>query len=263
MSKVLVFDTETIGTEKLFTYNIGFCILDTVTKDIVVKEDYVVEQIWDNKPLFETAYYASKKPIYVSLMRGRKAKKRKFGEVTQRMADLIRMFDIHSCYAYNSPFDKNVMDYNCTWFRCINPLDDVEIYDIRGLVHNFIAFEKEYQDFCEAHSLFTESGNFSTTAEAVYRFITKDKDFEEAHTALADSLIETAILVHCIDLGGKYDTAYKTYASIPRVIKKSLVIMKPDGTTVEMDYEKAIIYKTPTKIKIILREYKKKKGTKP
>ena len=63
---VLVFDTETISTNKPFCYNLGYMIMDFDTLDILEYEDFVIEQIYHNKPLFETAYYTQKKPIYTS-----------------------------------------------------------------------------------------------------------------------------------------------------------------------------------------------------
>ena len=68
---IAVFDTETTSLEKPFCYNLGYCLVDTDTKEKVLKRDYVVEQIWNNLELFSSAYYASKREIYVKAMRGR------------------------------------------------------------------------------------------------------------------------------------------------------------------------------------------------
>ena len=119
----MIFDTETTDLNKCFCYNIGFTILDTDTMEIVLKEDYVVEQVWHNLPLFQSAYYADKRPIYVSRMKGKKASLRKFGQITRRMYQLIKDYGIEYAYAYNSKFDEKVFDYNCDWFKCINPFD--------------------------------------------------------------------------------------------------------------------------------------------
>lgn len=221
---VMIFDTETTSINKPFCYNIGYTIFDTETEEISLKEDFVIEQVWHNPMLFTTAYYADKRPIYVNRMKGRTVKLEKFGYVTQRMARLIKEFDIAYAYAYNSRFDEKVFDFNCDWFKVINPFDNVEVLDIRGLVHNKIAFTDDFKAFCEEHEQFTEKGNYSTTAETLFRYITKDKDFEEEHTALADAIIETEILKHCIHLGLEYGIAYKTYVSIPREQEKTLTI---------------------------------------
>ena len=69
---IVVFDTENIGLNKPWAYNIGYVIYDTETGEILEEKDFVVEQIWHNVPLFETAYYADKRPLYVRRMRGKK-----------------------------------------------------------------------------------------------------------------------------------------------------------------------------------------------
>ena len=51
--RITVFDTETISTNKPFVYNIGYLIYDTETDKTLLKKDFVVKEIWQNKELFE------------------------------------------------------------------------------------------------------------------------------------------------------------------------------------------------------------------
>ena len=197
--KIVVFDTETTNLEKPFCYNIGYVIADIDSKQVLLKRDFVVEQVWHNPMLFTTAYYADKRELYVERMRARKTIMDKYGYITQTMIRDFNAYDVQVAYAYNSPFDKKVFEYNCEWFKCNNPFDDVEIKDIMPIVHSLIAFKQEYQDFCDKYERYTESGNYSTSAETVYQFISGDVDFVEEHTALADSEIELQILLHCIE----------------------------------------------------------------
>lgn len=222
--RIAIFDTETTNLERPFCYNIGYVIFDTETGENLVEKDFVVEQVWHNIPLFSSAYYADKRPIYVDRMRARKTFLKKYGHITQEMCRDFKNFDVVGAYAYNSPFDEKVFNFNCDWYKCINPFDNIPIFDIRGYVHNKIAFTADYQAFCEANQLFTESGNYSTTAEALFRYISKQIDFEEEHTALSDSKIETEILKYCISLGAEYNIDYNVYRSVPRKVEKELDI---------------------------------------
>ena len=217
---IAVFDTETAGN---FCYNIGYTIYDTDKHETLVSKDFVVEQVWHNIPLFSSAYYATKRPIYVNRMRARKTKMSKFGYICQEMIRDFNKYEVSSAYAYNSPFDDNVFTTNCDWYKCANPFDNIPIFDIRGYVHNFL-INDEYLSFCEKHSCFTEQGNYSTTAENVYRYITNNIDFVEEHTALADSLIELEILLATIEKGAEYETNYKVKFSIPRKVEKTMNI---------------------------------------
>jgi hypothetical protein len=240
---IIVFDTETTNLEKPFAYNIGFKIVNVDTNETLYKGDFVAEQVWHNRELFTTAYYADKRESYVSRMRGKTCTMAKMGYITQLMSRLIADFEIVGAYAYNSPFDDRVFKWNCDWYKIKNPFDNIPIFDIRGYVHKYIAFTQEYKDFCEKYGYFTESGNYSTTAETVYRFITNNTDFIEEHTALADSEIEYEILQYCLNKGATLNTEYKVYKSIPRAREKQLIVRDTEGLDYVFPYDKIRILK--------------------
>ena len=223
--KIIVFDTETVDVEHAFCYNVGYCIIDTETKETLLKRDYVVEQVWENKMLFSTSYYANKKSLYVSALRGRRASIKHWGHIQQRMIKDIETYGIEYAYAFNSPFDIRVFDFNSEWFKSSNALDYVKTIDIRGLI-NALLFSEEYQAFCEENNLFTESGNYSGNAESLTKFIRQDKEFVEEHTALSDSLIEAEIILYMIDKFGIDITQEgKVYATVPRETEREMVIV--------------------------------------
>lgn len=247
--RITVFDTETISTNKPFVYNIGYLIYDTETEKTLLKKDFVVKEIWQNKELFETAYYAEKRQIYINRMRARKVKMLSFKDILKEIENDINYFNVEIGYAFNSPFDTRVFEFNTDWFKKSNPLDNLRILDIATFVHNKIAFTKEYQQFCEENELFTESGNYSTTAESVTRFLRNDNEFIEEHTALADSEIELEILLECVKRGCEFDKEYKKYSSIPR---RKTVKINVRNTTYEYENIKRVkINKDKTEIDLI------------
>lgn len=224
MHNLVIFDTETTSINKPFCYNIGYTIITPDGQELVRRE-YVIEQVWHNLPLFNTAYYAEKRPLYINRLRVRDdITMEKYGYVTQKMARDFKKYDVGAAYAYNSSFDDRVFQFNCDWFKVINPFDNIPIFDIRGLVHQFIATTDAFLAFCEDHSCFTESGNYSTTAETLFQFITNNSEFTEDHTALSDALIEAKILMNCVERGGELFRAYDTKASIVRLIPKPFTI---------------------------------------
>lgn len=242
--RIVVFDTETTSLEKPFVYNIGYVIYDTESKQILVKRDFVIEQIWHNRELFSTAYYAEKRELYISRMRGRACEMEKLGYITQFMCREFKQFEVAMAFAYNSPFDDKVFTFNCEWFKIKNPFDNIPIYDIRGYVFKCLGFTETYKEFCETYQLFTESGNYSTTAENVYRYLTNNTEFDEEHTALADSEIELEILLYCVEKGGcEFGKDYKVYRSIPRITDKTLEIKDIDGNRHLFPYHRITHYK--------------------
>ena len=98
---ICIFDTETTSLEKPFCYNVGYVIMDTDAQKTLVEREFVIEQIWHNLPLFNSAYYADKRPIYVQAMRSRKIKLEKWGYVCRQMSRDFQQFAVHSAYAFN------------------------------------------------------------------------------------------------------------------------------------------------------------------
>ena len=212
---IVVFDTETTSIDKPFCYNIGYVIANSESHEILVKRDFVVEQVWHNLPLFSSAYYAEKRELYVSAMKGKRTTLDKFGYICRQMHRDFTVYNVEIAFAYNSPFDEKVFAFNCDWYKCMNPFDTIPIVDIRGFAHTFIVND-DYKVFCEKYNLFTETGNYSTTAEAVFRYVRNDVTFAEEHTALADSEIEYEILMNCLERGADITKEYAVLRSINR-----------------------------------------------
>lgn len=244
---ICVFDTETTSLDKPFCYNAGYRIVDADTKSVLVEREFVIEQIWHNLPLFESAYYANKRPFYVQAMRARSITMDKFGYVCAQMRRDFKQYKVEGAYAYNSSFDEKVFQFNCDWFKCINPFDEVPIFDIRGYAH-FALINPLFMNWCEKHEKFTDTGNYSTTAETMFQYISGVNDFEEAHTALNDAQIETEILFACIEKGAILNFDYKAKRSIERVQLKTLHIKTAEQTDYYFDYSKIRINKDKTEI---------------
>ena len=170
-------------------------------------------------------------------MKARKVIQDKIGYICRQMYRDIKQNEIEHGYAYNSGFDIGVFDFCCEWYKIQNPLDNIKVHDIWGFVSEFISSTEDYQNFCETNELFTESGNYSASAESVYKYITKNLEFVEEHTALADSEIETEILFECVDRGADLLQDYKVVKVLERLEEKQLII-KQDGQETEFTYKK-------------------------
>lgn len=232
---IVIFDTETTSLEKPFCYNIGYVIANVGTQKVLLKRDFVCEQVWHNPMLFTTAYYSNKRPIYVEAMRSRKTIMDKFGYICQRMIRDFRNYEVEFAFAFNSPFDEKVFEFNCDWFKCNNPFDNIAVKDIRGFAHRFLV-DDDYIKWCEENEKFTDSGNYSTTAEALYQYITADIDFVEDHTALSDSLIEMRILFEALERNANIEDEYLPKRSIKRPNKKIFTLKENN----EVIYQKEV-----------------------
>lgn len=251
---ILIFDTETVQLQKPFCYNIGYKIVDT-EKDwhTLTEKDFIVEQIWHNRPLFETAYYAEKRKIYIGSMRSRKTKMLRWYQIMRELEKDIKFYDVKVAFAFNAPFDDRVMDFNAEYFHTANPLETIPLLDIRGFWHCFVLqYDTSFFDWCEENKAFTENGNYSSTAETCFRYVTDNLNFEEAHTALADSRIECDILQYVME-HTDFDLMidYKPVNSLKRTVPKKLTVKDTNKNILfSTNYTEIRINKDRTEIKL-------------
>lgn len=243
MANHLILDTETTGLTKPFCYDIGYAIIDDAGNRILRKH-FVVEQVWHNLPLFESAYYKDKRPQYIQLMRRHEAIMDKWGYIMRTLNRDIRNNNVVDWYAYNSDFDDSVITFNCDWFKCNNPLETVPVFDIWGYACRYITPFDEYKQFCEENEYFTDTGNYKQSAEVVYRFLTQDKEFNEAHMGAFDVDIETDILLFCINImGANYGEDNKAVKVLPRIHKNPYTIKVNGEVIYQGEYIKKYVRK--------------------
>lgn len=250
----MVFDTETTDLNKCFCYDLGYLIFDDSNENIVIRKHFVVEQIWHNLELFQTAYYAEKRPLYIPLMRARKATMEKWGYIMQEMIRDIKRFNITDIYAYNANFDEKVFNFNCDWFKTQNPLDTLAIHDIWGYASEIITNTNAYKGFCETNARFTESGNYSGNAETVYQFLTNNPSFVEAHMGLMDADIECHILQECVKRGLEYNKDYKIVKILNRPVTTPYKIIVNGNVIHEGEYVKKSVYNNNYRFTELLSE---------
>jgi hypothetical protein len=241
MEYIMILDTETTSLDKPFCYDVSWIIMEKITGKIADMRCNVVEQVWHNLPLFESAYYKDKRQKYVEMMRKHDAVMDKWGYIMRKMAQDIRKYSISEVYAYNSNFDDKVISYNCDWFKCNNPLESIPIYDIWGYASQFITCKDEYKAFCEEGYYFTETENYSGSAENVYRFICDNGAFTEEHMGLFDSIIESEILYYCIYNGAEWGKAYTVNRVLPREHRTPFTIKINDQIIYKGEYLKKIV----------------------
>lgn len=227
----LILDTETTSLDKPFCYDCSWVIMQKTDGKLIDFKANVVEQVWHNLPLFESAYYKEKRQKYIQMMRKHDAIMDKWGYIMRKLKQDIIKYEIEEVYAYNSDFDDKVIAYNCDWFKCNNPLETIAVYDIWGYASEFITGMADYQRFCEAYERFTDTGNYKGSAEVVHQFLLNDPDFIEEHMGLFDSEIEASILFECVSRGAEWGKNYKVNKVLARPVLHPFTI-KIDGVEI-------------------------------
>lgn len=221
-----------IAIAKPLIYDLGWTIVDRQGR-VYARRNFLITEIFSVPAIFNTAYYASKRPLYLERLRK--------GEITltdwnaAAAALLEDMREVEAVGAYNSMFDfKKAIPFTelyikmlyspdfYDWERMQNEIceniangskrdsnrafdpeifrfrgESFPLFDLWGLSCEHLLNNDEYKGMCKDNGWYSASGKYyKTSAEAAYRFVSKEFDFDEAHTALDDAEIESVLLHH-------------------------------------------------------------------
>ena len=219
-----------IAIAKPLVYDIGWTICDRAG-NIHDKKQFLIAETFSVPSIFNTAYYASKRPIYLEMLKRGETTVKPWNEVMDIfISDLKR---VNAVGAFNAMFDhkKSIpftelyinklyspdfykweeiqykiceriasgekmpsnkeFDPNIFKFRG----EEYALFDLWGLSVSHLLNNVTYKNKCLENGLLTNSGTFfKTSAESTYQYLMDKYDFVESHTALDDAMIESYIL---------------------------------------------------------------------
>ena len=208
---ILVIDTETANTitdekgrldmSNVLVYDCGWQVIDK-HGTVYESASFVNSDIFVHEPgLMISAYYANKMPMYYDDIRAGTRKLANTYEIRTAMIDTMERYNIKHVAAHNARFDYNALNQTQRWttkskYRWFFPYDII-IWDTLKMSRDVICKMPTYRRFCEENGYITKRGQLRATAEILYRFISRDNDFQESHTGLEDVEIEAKILAYC------------------------------------------------------------------
>jgi len=229
----LAWDAESkkkLAIAKPLVYDIGWNITNR-KGEILDHKQFLVAETFCVPQIFNTAYYAEKRPIYLEMLAKNETVIKTWDEIMTVFVNDMQSVD--AVGAFNSMFDfKKAIPFTELYIRnlysprynaweqiqresCIrilndnkpprNPDFDAEnfffrgrnypLFDLWGLAAKILLNNATYKKNCLEHDLLSASGlYFKTSAESTYQYICDKYDFVESHTALDDATIETFIL---------------------------------------------------------------------
>jgi hypothetical protein len=199
---ILVLDVETAGgLENPLVYDIGYAVTDK-QGNIYESRSYIISEIFDDKNLMNSAYYAEKVPMYKKDIAEGKRTVVSFEEMRLDLLTLMKEYNIDTISAYNLNFDKralsNTMKYITGYKKFLTAdFKNVKMLCIWSLACEVLYTQKTFRKVAESQGWVTEKGNLRTSAEIGHRYINLDFDFEESHTGLEDVFIEIGIMEKC------------------------------------------------------------------
>lgn len=159
-------------------------------------------EIFLDRELMGSAYYAEKIPAYWDEIKSGKRLLRRLSTIKSILWDVIFQYDIKRVYAHNARFDWRSLNLTQrlvtgSKYRYFLPYR-VKMCDTLKLSRSVFGNDENYREFCEANGFVCKNGTPRFTAEVLYRYLSGNVDFEEAHTGLADVEIEKDILAACL-----------------------------------------------------------------
>lgn len=200
--KFMVFDTETTNDiDCPIMYDFGFAIIDK-NGNIYRKGSFVVADVFLDKELMESAFFAEKIPMYWEQIKSGERELKRLANIRKIVLDTMKEFNIKIVMAHNTRFDYRSTATTQRYmtnskYRYFFPYG-TEFWDTLKMAREIFSDDENYCAFCTENDFLTKNGKNKYTAEILYRYLTDDISFEESHTGLEDVLIEKEIFVHCI-----------------------------------------------------------------
>lgn len=218
-----------IAIAKPLIYDLGWQIIDA-RGTVYRRRSYLINEIFSIPAIFNTAYYASKRLIYLERLERGEITIKSWREATAILEHDLN--EVQAVGAYNSMFDfKKAIPFTELYINKLYSTDlqewlslqericnniargtcrasekefEPDIFRFRGKIYNLfdlwglsarhILNCDEYKAQCIENGWLTESKKyFKTSAETTFRFIENIFDFDEAHTAIEDTEIESKI----------------------------------------------------------------------
>lgn len=225
----LVLDCETAEEVDVnpLPYDVGYAICDRYG-NIYLERSFVIADIFlDLKESMQSAYYHEKIPRYWTEIQSGQRTLTTFWNVWRTIKQDLKNYGISTVCAYNCHFDRmalnNLVRY-CTKskYRWFFPWG-TQFNCIWNEACQLLLARRSYIQFALKNDLVSPSGNIATSAEATFRYLTKQIDFLESHTGLEDVRIEVQIMAECYRQKKKMDKEINRLCwKIPQQKRKEL-----------------------------------------
>lgn len=224
---------QAVAIAKPLIYDLGWQIIDRQGR-VYERKNFLISEIFSVPAVFNTAYYASKRPLYLEKLRNREIVLTDWNTAANELESALQicecvgaynsMFDFKKAIPFTELYIQNLYSENFyEWERMQNRFCDqlahgykpsnrefdgnnflfrgnkYPMFDLWGLSCEHLLDNDDYKRMCVDNGWQTASGKyFKTSAETAYRFLTGNMDFIEAHTALDDAIIESELFAEIV-----------------------------------------------------------------
>lgn len=207
-----IVDTET--TNSYIDENGKLCLTDSLVYDIAIAiidkygtvyavRRYICDEIF-NSSLMLSAHFADKIPEYITMINNHEAEVLPMMDIYYNVRRFLREHNAQAVMAHNAKFDYRALNNTLRYItgskkRFFFPYG-LPIWNTQSMAHDTICKQKSYIKWCKDNGYMTKHlvPRPRETAEILYRYISGDNDFVEAHKGYEDIMIEKEIFVHCV-----------------------------------------------------------------
>lgn len=199
---ILMIDTETTNdVDCPIVYDVGYQIF-TLADGILCEKSFVNADVFCDAELMASAYFAEKIPDYWKDITEGKRILRKWYNIKKELAEDCRRWGVQIACAHNSGFDNRALNTTQRYIttsknRYFLPYG-IEWWDTLKMARQLLKDNAEYGEFCYNNEYLTSRGCRRYTAEIIYKWLSGEHDFTEAHTGLEDVKIERQIFEYCV-----------------------------------------------------------------
>lgn len=200
---VIMIDVETTNSlDDPIVYDVGYEVFD-FSGETFESASLVNSDIFLDKSMMNTAYYAKKVPDYWRQIWAKERQVKEWKEIKWQIFDACKRHNCEIAVAHNAMFDSRALNLTQRYittsrYRYFLPYG-VDWWCTLKMAREVLKNDETYQNFCTFMGYTTQKGKPRYTAEILYRYISGELDFEEKHTGLEDVRIEKEIFLYCVN----------------------------------------------------------------
>ena len=206
---IMMIDTETTNDlDCPIVYDVGYQLF-TLEEGVLLERSFVNADVFLDKDLMSTAFFAEKIPNYWEEIKAGKRILKKWYNIKRQIAEDCTLFNVKYVCAHNALFDNRALNttqrYQTTSkSRYFLPYG-LEWLDTLKMARQILKKDENYGEFCYNNDYISKNGQRRYTAEIIYRWLSGLHDFEESHTGLEDVEIERQIFEYFVNENPEID----------------------------------------------------------
>ena len=201
-SRIMIIDTETTNSlDDPVVYDVGFEVFD-LAGNTYESCSMINTEVFNDPSLMSTAYYADKIPLYMDKVLTGQSVMIPWKSIKTTIRNSIERNHCKVVCAHNARFDCKSLNLTQRYittskWRYFLPYG-TQWWDTLKMAREILKQDSNYRQFCLDNGYVTAKNVSRYTAEVIYRYLSGENDFNEAHMGLDDVRIEKEIFLYCM-----------------------------------------------------------------